>query len=155
MSDNLIKEADGDTIVGVEFILNSDKNVKLLMGVKQMKNKKYVENIMIAIDDKIVIKGFEDSILFKNELILFDKGDSQNKYLKIVKRKVEKNEVASLEFTLKNGKNIYFSKAECRAIVDLWNMKMSGHSYSRILQIDKQNSRDFINEAWFKYKYLV
>ncbi len=102
--------------------------------------KKYMRNIVFIIDNEFVTDNMADSVLFKEELILFDKGDGQNKFLKLTKRKLEDENVISLELKLDNEKEIFISRSEARAMVSLYNMSMQGYSFARILEYETQQT---------------
>ena len=137
--DELVVEYNGNDIEISHVVLNQDKDIKLLRGFKQDKDnkKKYMRNFVIMIGDEFVTSNIADSMLLKEELFLFNQGDIQNKYFFPSTRKLEQESVNSLVLTLENGRKIYISKSEARAIVALWNMSMQGYSFSRLLEYEK------------------
>ena len=112
-------------------------------------NRKYMRNILFAIENEAITDNFADTILLKEELKLFDKGDEQNTFFKVVQRELNGKKVTSLELCLDSGKQIYISKSEAKAIVDIWNMSMQGYSFARILE--HENTQTL--ESWTNILY--
>lgn len=116
--------------------LHNQKQISLVRAfeIDARNSKKYMRNVLFAIKNEAITDNFADTILLKEELKLFDKGDEQNTFFKVVQRELNGKKVTSLELSLDDGKKIYISRSEAKAIVDIWNMSMQGYSFARILE---------------------
>ena len=154
--DELVVEYNGNQIEISHVVLNQCKDIKLLRGFEQDagNKKRYMRNIVIMIGDEFVTSNIADSMLLKEELFLFNQGDSQNKYFFPSSRILEKESVNSLVLTLEYGRKIYISKSEARAIVALWNMAMQGYSFSRLLEYEKVQTLETWTAALEENGYL-
>jgi len=126
--------------------LNNKHKISLLRAfeVDLQSNKKYMKNVVFMIENEFITDNMADTVLLKEELILFEKGDKQNTFFKLKSRKFKDSNVLSLSLTLDSGKTIHISKSEARAIVSLWNMAMMGYSFSRIMEFEtKQTARSW------------
>ncbi|WP_151899629.1 hypothetical protein [Sulfurimonas hydrogeniphila] len=92
------------------------------------------------VEDEFITSNMADTILFKEELALFNYGDKQNKYLFPSTRTINQENVYSLELTLNSGKKIYITKSEAKAMVGLWNMSLQGYSFARLLEFEKEQT---------------
>ena len=124
------------------IILNEKKKLMLkrLYIIDLSSRKKYLVGLIIYIDaemQSIVTYNFQQTIEFKEELLLFINGDSQNQYLQPVKRKIGTEELKSLK--LKNNKNlnIYFSQSESKTIAKLIDYSVLGFSLTKIYDKEK------------------
>ena len=140
--DEIITKYEKNEIIITEIILNNSKNIKLLRGFEQdsITQKKYMRNFVIMIENEFVTSNIADSMQLKEELFMFQNGDVQNKYFRLNTRLVNKETVSSLQFIFKNGKKIYVSKSEARAMVSLWSMALQGYSFARLLEFEKEQS---------------
>ena len=122
--------------------LNRKHNISLVRAfeVDIKTQKKYMRNIVFMVQNEFITDNMADSVLLKEELILFAKGDEQNTFLKLKSRKIKESNVLSLSLILNSGKKIHISRSEARAIVSLWNMAMMGYSFSRILEFETQQT---------------
>jgi len=106
------------------------KNIYLIRAFKkENQKKKYIKNLSILIDNVIYTATFADTQLFMEEINLFDRGNIQNKYMKITEFEGIKN----LELQLAN-KRIYLSKSEAKAIYKIFNLAFAGYTVSRLLE---------------------
>jgi hypothetical protein len=125
------------------IILNKKKKLMLkrLYIVDLSSGKKYIVALTIYIEDETqssITYNFQETIEFKEELLLFFNGDSQNQYLQPVKRKLNDEELKSLK--LKNSNlNIYFSQSESKTIVKLIDYSVMGFSLTKIYDKVKTN----------------
>lgn len=126
--------------------LHNKKKIALLRAfeIDVINNKKYMRNVLFIVENEAITDNFADTILLKEELVLFDRGDLQNTFFKVVTRELNGQKVTSLELCLDGGKKTYISKSEAKAIVDIWNMSMQGYSFSRILEYENQQTL----ESW-------
>jgi len=122
--------------------LNNKHEISLLRAfeVDLKTKKKYMRNVVFMIQNEFITDNMADSVLLKEELILFEKGDEQNTFFQLKSRKIKESHIHSLSLTLDSGKTIYISKSQARAIVSLWNMAMMGYSFSRILEFETQQT---------------
>jgi len=123
-------------------VLNQQKDIKLLRGYEEdYENKKrYMRNFVIMIGDEFITSNIADSILLKEELILFEKGDDQNKYCKITSRTINKKQNVSLKLHLADKSEIFISKSEAKAIVKLFEMSLQGYSFARLLEFETKQT---------------
>lgn len=125
------------------IILNKKKKLMLkrLYIVDLSSGKKYIVALTIYIEDETqssITYNFQETAEFKEELLLFFNGDSQNQYLQPVKRKLENEELRSLK--LKNSNlNIYFSQSESKTIAKLIDYSIMGFSLTKIYDKVKTN----------------
>lgn len=131
--------------------LHNKKQISLVRAfeIDARNSKKYMRNVLFAIENEAITDNFADTILLKEELKLFDQGDEQNTFFKVVQRELNGKKVISLEFSLDDGKKIHVSKSEAKAIVDIWNMSMQGYSFARILE--HENTQTL--ESWTNILY--
>ena len=113
-----------------------------------------MRNFVIMLDDEFITSNIADSILLKEELNLFYQGDSQNKYFKLKTRTIKNDKVHSLHMLLEDGKEIFVSKSEAKAIVTLWNMSMMGYTFTRLLEFEAQQTLESWTYALEEYGYL-
>ncbi|MDD3505849.1 MAG: hypothetical protein PHX65_04795 [Sulfurimonas sp.] len=144
--DELIKRDEINIPEPTVVPLHNKKRIALLRAfeVDARNNKKYMRNVLFIVENEAITDNFADTILLKEELLLFDRGDLQNTFFKVVTREVSGKKVISLELCLDSGKKIYISKSEARAIVEIWNMSMQGYSFARILEYENQQTL----ESW-------
>lgn len=140
--DELIDTCKDNKIIISHVVLNYDRDIKLLRGFEEDANvkKRYMRNIVIMIGDEFITSNIADTMLFKEELALFNFGDKQNKYFFPSSRTIEKESVSSLALTLSDGKIIHISKSEAKAMVGLWNMSLQGYSFARLLEFEKEQT---------------
>lgn len=131
--------------------LHNRKKIDLVRAfeVDTRNSKKYMRNVLFAVENEAITDNFADTILLKEELKLFEKGDEQNTFFKVISRELSGKKVTSLELSLYDGKKVYISKSEARAIVDIWNMSMQGYSFSRILEYENDQTL----ESWTDILY--
>ncbi len=136
--------------------LNNKHEISLLRAfeVDIKTQKKYMRNVVFMIQDEFITDNMADSVLLKEELILFDKGDEQNTFFQLKSRKIKESHILSLSLTLDSGKTIYISKSQARAIVSLWNMAMMGYSFARILEFETQQTIQSWTQALYN-NYLL
>jgi len=137
-------------------VLNHDENIKLLRGFEEDSNtkKRYIRNIVIMIGDEFITSNIADTMLFKEELALFNFGDKQNKYLVPSSRTIEKESVSSLSITLSDGVVIHITRSEAKAMVGLWNMSLQGYSFARLLEFEKEQTLETWTVALENNGYL-
>ena len=138
--DEIIDVCADNKIIITHVVLNNNKDIKLLRGFEEDTKKRYMRNIVIMIGDEFITSNVADTMLFKEELALFSYGDKQNKYFFPSTRTINQENVYSLELTLNNGKKIYITKSEAKAMVGLWNMSLQGYSFARLLEFEKEQT---------------
>lgn len=136
--------------------LNNKHEISLLRAfeIDTKTQKKYMRNIVFMIQNEFITDNMADSVLLKEELILFEKGDEQNTFFQLKSRKIKESHILSLSLTLDSGKTIYISKSQARAIVSLWNMAMMGYSFARILEFETQQTIQSWTQALYE-NYLL
>ncbi len=136
--------------------LNNKHEISLLRAfeVDTKTQKKYMRNVVFMIQNEFITDNMADSVLLKEELILFEKGDEQNTFFQLKSRKIKESHILSLSLTLESGKTIYISKSQARAIVSLWNMAMMGYSFARILEFETQQTIQSWTQALYE-NYLL
>ncbi len=134
--DELIKKDHINRPEPTVVYLHNKKQISLVRAfeIDAKKDKKYMRNVLFIVENEVITDNFADTILLKEELKLFDNGDEQNTFFRVVQRELNGKKVTSLEFALDGGEKIYISKSEAKAIVDIWNMAMQGYSFARILE---------------------
>jgi len=136
--------------------LNNKHKISLLRAfeVDLKTQKKYMRNVVFMIENEFITDNMADSVLLKEELILFEKGDEQNTFFQLKSRKIRESHILSLALKLDSGKTIYISKSQARAIVSLWNMAMMGYSFARILEFETQQTLQSWTQALYD-NYLL
>ncbi len=136
--------------------LNNKHEISLLRAfeVDLKTKKKYMRNVVFMIQNEFITDNMADSVLLKEELILFEKGDEQNTFFQLKSRKIKESHILSLSLKLESGKTIYISKSQARAIVSLWNMAMMGYSFARILEFETQQTIQSWTQALYN-NYLL
>jgi len=136
--------------------LNNKHEISLLRAfeIDTKTQKKYMRNVVFMIQNEFITDNMADSVLLKEELILFEKGDEQNTFFQLKSRKIKESHILSLSLTLDSGKTIYISKSQARAIVSLWNMAMMGYSFARILEFETQQTIQSWTQALYE-NYLL
>ena len=88
--------------------LNNKHNISLLRAfeVDIKTQKKYMRNIVFMVENEFITDNMADSVLLKEELLLFEKGDAQNRFFQLVSRQINGNTVLSLSLNLSSGKTI-------------------------------------------------
>jgi len=154
--DEIVNAYQSSEIIISHVMLNNDKNIKLLRGFEEDERtkKRYIRNIVIMVESEFVTSNIADTMLFKEELALFNFGDSQNKYFFPATRNINKESVFSLVLTLGDGKKIYITRSEAKAMVGLWNMSLQGYSFARLLEFEKEQTLETWTTALESNGYL-
>ena len=140
--DEMIESYNGNKIVISEVSLNNDKHIKLLRGfeVDKKAKQKYMRNVVVMVEDEFITSNMADSMIFKEELVLFNLGDKQNKYLFPSSRTIEQKKANSLDLKLRDGKVIHITRSEARAMIELWKMAFKTYTFSRLLEFEKEQT---------------
>ena len=102
--------------------------------VDESVKKKYIRNFAILVDNEIVTSCVIETLQFMEELILFEKGNTQNEFLAIVEKdKVKNLKVVNIS---EENKNIYIPISTARSMYRAFNLSMQGYSMSRALEYD-------------------
>lgn len=155
--DENIDKFDGNDIVISTVILNHDKDIKLLRGfeIDEKSNNRYMRNVVIMIENEFVTSMTADTLILQEELAMFNIGDSQNKYFYPISRTINKEVLHSLEFTFDDGRKIYITKSQARAMVKLWNMSLQKYSFARLLEFEQEQSLETWTIALERNGYLL
>jgi len=154
--DEIIKESYSTDILITHVVLNQQKDIKLLRGYEEDydNKKRYMRNFVIMIKNEFITSNIADSMLFKEELSLFEKGDDQNKYLKLTSRLIGKKQNISLKLNLADKSEIFISKSEAKAIVKLFEMSLQGYSFARLLEFETKQTAQTWTLALENNEYL-
>ena len=153
MDEIITKDVKND--IHITTVMLSKKNdIKLLRGFELDGKKKYMRNYVIIIKNEFITSNISESVLLREELLLFDRGDGANQFCKINKRKVGEEFRISLKIELTNKKPIYISKSEAKSIVSIFNMALMGYSFSRLLEFENKQTLESWANALYKNKYL-
>lgn len=108
-----------------KVVLSNDKKIDLLIFYRNdiRIKKKHMLSMFVSIDDNIISESVSDTILFFEELKMFEQANEQNKFFK----KVQQDKKNSLLCKLFENK-IYLSKIEASAIYQMFNMYKNGYS---------------------------
>lgn len=139
--DEIISKQESKMVI-THVVLNQKKDIKLLRGFEDNKisKKRYMRNIVVMIENEFITSNIADTMLWKEELMLFEKGDEQNNFFDIVTRKINNKQNISLKLELSNKKEIFITKSEAKAICKMFDMALQGYSFSRLLEFEtKQN----------------
>ena len=123
---------DGEIFIN-KTPLNRDKKIYLLRAFLRENNKKYLKSFAILVKNTLFAANFPDTALAFEELSLFDKGDSLNKFFEIVEHQKNKN----LKLKIK-GLKIFISRSEARAMYKIYNLSFLGYSTTRLLEDEYQ-----------------
>lgn len=114
----------------IEYELNEKKKLSMLCMYHKIDKmpKLSLVAITIKLDNVIICKNFIQSVIFKEELSLFDNtDDTNNQYFQNTFRKVHDINTRTLLLAFKENK-YYFSRIEAKAIVYTWNMIINTYS---------------------------
>ena len=113
--------------------LNHDKKIYLLRAFLKDNNRKYLKSFAILVENTLFAANFADTVLLAEELNMFDKGDSKNKFFEIVEHQKNKN----LKLKIK-GLKIFISRSEAKAMYKIYNLSFAGYSLMRLLEDEYQ-----------------
>lgn len=143
--------------IGVELqirhiALNLDKEIYLLQVFEENKklNKKYIRNELVLIGNQILTSRFCDTVLFMEELHLFDIGNDQNKYLDIKEYKNTKN----LKLNYSGDSAIFISKSEAKAMYKIFNLSFLGYSVAAVLENEFKFTPQILSKVLHENKLL-
>ena len=113
-----------------EFELNKKLNINAhrfyTHKITKTSEKKLLTGLLVVVDEHYITTTFSQTNQLKEELFLFDAGDEQNEYAKIVERTLNNKKVKSLAITVNETKTIYLSKAVAKSIATLLNTAVNG-----------------------------
>ena len=112
---------DGEIFI-TKTPLNWDKKIYLLRAFLRNGNKKYLKSFVILVENNIFAANFADTILVFEELNMFDKGDTKNKFFEVV----EHQKIKNLKLKIK-GLKIFISRSEARAMYKIYNLSFLGY----------------------------
>lgn len=93
-----------------------DDKSKLMLIIIPSENE-----IKLQHGEELIADKFREIIQFREELKLFSKSNSENRFLIHVTRTVNNDKVSSLCYTSNNGNKYYYNKAQCETIIYLLN----------------------------------
>jgi len=124
----------------VEFsrvALNHKKKVYLILAnlvdYNESKERKYLYNLFFQVGNEIVTKNIADSVLFKEELQIFNLKNVGSEFFE----NTSKKEITTVKIKVENNdENVYLSRADANAILTMWRMSLSGISFSKLSSSD-------------------
>ena len=136
----------------VPILLNRDKNIFLLQIFEENQKigKKYIRNQLVLVGDYLLTSSFSDTVHFFEELHLFDTGNNQNKYLKVVEHQKTKN----LQLEMHSGEKIFLSKSEAKAIYKIYNLSFVGYSVAILLEDEFEFTPQMLTKLLHKHNFL-
>lgn len=119
------------------LIINKNKQIMLVREIEHdnKEGKDYILNLFVVIENELITANIADTSLFFAELKIFSAGSEQNVYFSVK----EKNKIINLQLTL-TQKNIYISKAESLAMIELYHIAKQGASLTKVFQNDSRCS---------------
>lgn len=149
--DNFIKCNDSNLYMNsVALCIDKKINLVRVWEIDREKDKKYIRNAVILVDNIILTSTFADTVHFLEELSLFDFGNEQNKYLKVLEHQKNKN----LKLDLGDGQDIYITKSEAKSIYKLYNMSLIGYSPARVLEYEYRFTPQNFTQLLHENNYL-
>lgn len=117
-------------------VLSHDKNIIMARAfrVNPEIDERYMVDIIIMCGEKLITTNTVDSIQLNEELVLFDRGDENNKFLKVIQEKRKDGLVYSLKLSLEDGDVIYIGRSEAKAMVRIWDMSLHRFSFARLVE---------------------
>lgn len=137
-----------------EVELSEKKNLVLIRGFEIEKDKKYMRFIALRIGNKIITDKLAQVILFKEELSLFDGTLEENTFLSASTREINKQKIKSMVYKTPRKHNVYFSRADSKAVSTIWNMSLRGYSLTRLMELPTKQSIESWSKYLLKYGYL-
>lgn len=119
--------------------LNHDLGISLIRGfeIDFDEKKSYIRNMCVLVQNELVTSTYADTVLFFEELSLFEHGNDQNTYFDITEYKNTKN------LKLKNHeKDIFISKSIAKSMYKVYNMSYMGYSVKRLLEFEHKFTID-------------
>jgi hypothetical protein len=139
-----------------QTVLSRDKNIIMVRAfrVKLDIKERYIVDIIIMCGEKLITTNTVDSIQLIEELALFDKGDENNKYLKVVQQKLKDNLVYSLKLLLEDGVVIHIGRSDAKAINRIWDMSFQRFSFTRFLEDIQPIDADDWRKRLYSQKFI-
>lgn len=137
--DELINTNNTENLKITIVPLNHDLEISLIRGfeIDEEEGKSYVRNMCVLVQNELVTSTYADTVLFFEELSLFEHGNDQNTYFDITEYKNTKN------LKLKNHeKDIFISKSIAKSIYKIYNMSYVGYSLKRLLEFEHRFTID-------------
>lgn len=148
--DDIIQETQHNNIQLTVIPLNNNLKVSLIRAFEiDIKDKKYLRNMCLLVNNELITTNFTDTVQFIEELAMFDTGNSQNSFFEIK----EINKVRNLKL-INTESNIFISKSVAKAIVKIYNMSYLGYSNSRLLEFPLIFSPDNLTQLMYQSKLL-
>jgi len=134
--------------------LNKAKKMSLIRGFEVERDKKFMRFVALKIGNKIITDELEQVVLFKEELLLFDGIEEENTFFSVSIKVLKNQKIKSMKFKLSNKKNVYFSRAEAKAITTLWNMSLQGYSFARLMEEPTKQTVQSWSKHLLSFGYL-
>jgi hypothetical protein len=140
-----------------KFPLSHAHNIYLVRGflVDKDLKERYVTDIIFMCGEELITTSTTDSIQFNEELALFDRGDENNKFLKIVQQKgKDSGLVYSLKLSLDSGNTIYIGKSEAKAMNRIWEMSLQRLTFARMMEAVSLTEAQDWSEELFRFNLI-
>lgn len=139
-----------------QTVLSHDKNIIMVRSfrVKADIKERYLVNIIIMCREKLLTTNTADSIQFYEEMALFDRGDDNNKFLKVIQEKRKEGLVYSLKLSLEDGSVIHIGRSDAKAINRIWDMSLQRFTFTRLVEdIQLLDAEDW-SELLYSQSYI-
>jgi hypothetical protein len=139
-----------------QTVLSHDKNIIMVRAfhVNPDINERYMVDIIIMCGEKLITTNTIDSLQLNEELALFDRGDENNKFLKIVQQKGKDSLVYSLKLSLGDGNVIYIGRSEAKAMNRIWDMSFQRFSFTRLLEDVQPTDAEDWSKRLYSQRYI-
>lgn len=139
-----------------QTVLSHVKNIIMVRAfrVNPDINERYMVDIIIMCGEKLLTTNTVDSIQFNEELVSFDRGDENNKFLKVIQEKRKDGLVYSLKLSLEDGDVIYLGRSDAKAMNRIWDMSLQRFSFTRLLEDVQLTDAEGWSERLYSQRYI-
>lgn len=118
-------------------------------------NERYMTDIVIMHKEQLITTNTADSIQFNEELALFDRGDENNKFLKVVQKKgKDGGTIYSLQLSFDDGSAIYIGRSQAKSMVKIWEMSLQRFSFARLVEDVTLIDAEEWNEKLYMQRFI-
>lgn len=118
-------------------------------------NERYMTDIAIMHEEQMITTNTADSIQFNEELALFDRGDENNKFLKVVQQKGKDGGIVhSLKLSFDDGSAIYIGRSQAKSMVKIWEMSLQRFSFARLVEDVTLIDAEEWNEKLYAQRFI-
>ena len=139
-----------------QTVLSHVKNIIMVRAfrVNPDINERYMVDIIIMCGEKLLTTNTVDSIQFNEELVSFDRGDENNKFLKVIQEKRKDGLVYSLKLSLEDGDVIYLGRSDAKAMNRIWDMSLQRFSFTRLLEDVQLTDAEDWSKRLYSQRYI-